>query len=200
MITCPVCEHTQAQGEECENCGKRLSAPRAAGGGDVPRMPELEGTHHAGGGAPVNAALMPELEQTRQRGGPDLPPLAFPEMERTRMGAPGDVDAPMLADLDTGRSADDGVRTQAPAGPVTCRYCHHVQTEGAICDKCGMRLPRVATPDLPAEWGGDEVKVQARARKKEPEDLWVRCRCGAPAKAGKRCGDCGEMVAIPSEV
>lgn len=193
MITCPVCEHTQAQGHECENCGHRLSAPPAVSG-DVQRLPDLEATPYAGGGAEVSPERVPELEQTRFRSGPDLPPVAFPEMERTVSGGAGEVDVPMIADLDTGRSEDDGIRTAAPSGPVTCRYCHHVQEEGSLCDRCGMRLPYTATPAIPAEWSDGTRRARV-----DLDDLRVRCKCGAPAKAGQRCGDCGEMVAVPSE-
>jgi hypothetical protein len=187
MITCPVCEHTQAGGDECELCGKRFT-PRAAGSADVPRMAELELTPHAGGGAEVRSETLAELEQTRVRAGPDLPPLGFPEMERTRQAAGGEVDAPPMADLEPGRAPDDGVRTEVPWGAVKCRYCGNEQVEGMLCDRCGMRLPHFG-PDGAARAAAPAID----------EDLRVRCKCGSPARPGQRCVNCGEMVAVPSE-
>src|SRR5512144_443311 len=111
MITCPVCEHTQAGGDECERCGKRFGGRSAASRPDGPRLAELELTPYQGGQVEVATQRMAELEQTQLNRGPDLPPVSFPEMERTRMGV-GDVDAPPIPDLDMGRAPDDGVRTE----------------------------------------------------------------------------------------
>jgi len=188
MITCPVCEHTQAAGDECAQCGKRFTARPAGGGGDVPRMAELELTYHAGGHAEVRAERMAELESTRVRAGPDLPPQAFPEMERTRMSTGGEVDAPLIPDLDPGRAPDDGVRTEIPWGAVTCQSCGNQQVEGVLCDRCGMRLARF----------GPDTAAPAEAAVVD-EDLLVRCKCGSKARPGQRCGNCGEMVAVPQE-
>jgi len=188
MITCPVCEHTQAAGDECAQCGKRFTPRPAGGGGNVPRMAELELTPHASGRAEVRTERMPEMEPTGVRAGPDLPPLAFPEMERTRMSPGGEVDVLPLQDLDLGRAPDDGVRTEIPWGAVTCRYCGNQQVEGLLCDRCGMRLPRFG-PDAAAP-------AQAAAI---DDDLRVRCKCGSKAKPGQRCSNCGDMVDVPSE-
>jgi hypothetical protein len=64
MIICPVCEHQQAQGTECDNCGKALQAPRPVAVAAVPMM-ELEQTHHAGGRVAVEVPIIPELDSTR---------------------------------------------------------------------------------------------------------------------------------------
>jgi hypothetical protein len=184
MIVCPVCEHQQAQGAACDNCGKvfgNVKPPPSA----VAPMPELEGTHH--GAAEIGQAQPVEgLEATRMRAGPDLPPMPVPELDRHQ--APTDDFVPVLPmdELDLGRAPDDGVRTAAPVGAVTCRYCKAVQAEGAVCNKCGMRLPKVAAP-----------AASTSARKAGAGES-TRCRkCGAPAKTGAKCGDCGQPVPIP---
>jgi hypothetical protein len=70
-----------------------------------------------------------------------------------------------------------------------------VQAEGLICDKCGMKLPRVTAVEQPDSGSGGAVA------KKKDEAVWVRCRsCGAPAKGGDRCGDCGREVPMPEGV
>jgi hypothetical protein len=185
MITCPVCEHTQAGGDECEQCGKRFGGRAATAVPDVPRLAELELTPHQGGRVEVPSQLMAELEMTQLGRGPDLPPVSFPEMERTRTGV-GDVDAPPMADLELGRAPDDGARTEIPWGAVKCRYCGHEQVEGKLCDQCGMRLPSF------------EAAAPAQVTT-IPDDLRVRCKCGSPARPGARCGNCGELVPVPAE-
>ncbi|HZN95251.1 MAG TPA: hypothetical protein VFB81_21215 [Myxococcales bacterium] len=188
MITCPVCEHTQAGGDECEQCGKRFTVRAAAGPVNVPRLAELEPTPHAGGAAEVRAEPIPELESTRVRQGPDLPPLSFPEIELTRQPDGGDADGPPLPDLELGRAPDDGVRTEVPWGAVKCRYCGHEQAEGRLCDRCGMRLPR---------FGPDGAAAPAAEAAAVDDGLRVRCKCGSPARPGQRCVNCGEVVAFP---
>jgi len=182
MITCPVCEHQQQSGAECENCGKQFStrAPPV----EVQRLPELEQTLIVDPRLRVDAAPMAELEATRLRGGPDLPAQQVPELEMTSMASAGNVAVEKLPELDLARAEDDGVRTAAPTGPLTCRYCHNVQAEGLVCEKCGMRLPRAAAPQAP------EAVVLS-----PDDDEWTRCRdCGSRAKRGTRCGNCGHMV------
>lgn len=167
MIVCPLCEHQQAQGTECDGCGKVLVS---------------------GGAAKVEVSPLPELELSRVRAGPDLPAVRLPDLEAT--GAPGVGPVPVqpLPELEAGRAPADGTRTAAPVGPVTCRYCRNVQAEGAVCERCGMRLPKLAAP------------VEARGPAPKGEAVWTRCRkCGAPAKGGERCGDCGHPVPMPEE-
>lgn len=183
MVTCPVCEHTQAQGDECENCGKQLRAARAV---EVPvvRMVELEATAVAARGLRVQAAPLEELERTKLPSGPELPAQSMADVEPTRGAPVGRVEVQGLPDLDLGRSQDDGVRTVLPVGQVVCRYCRNVQAGGLLCERCGMRLPVVprALAAAPPRAGEEEGQV--------------RCQeCGSRAHAGRRCGNCGVLVA-----
>jgi tRNA synthetase class I (M) len=187
MIICPVCEHQQAQGDECDNCGKKLQVPKLAASEAIATLPELEQTHHVGGRAAVDAPVLPELDHTRQQAGPDLPAQALPEMETTRMGPIDKISVEAVPELDTGRAADDGVRTAAPTGAVVCRYCRNVQAEGMVCDRCGMRLPRVKT--APAAAAGKGASASA-------EDVtWLPCqKCRTPTRPNKICTVCGTRV------
>jgi hypothetical protein len=187
MIICPVCEHQQAQGDECDNCGKKLQVPKVAAAVAVPTLPELEQTHHAGGRVAVDAPIIPELDQTRQQAGPDLPPQVVQDMETTRAAPIDKVSVEALPDLDTGRAADDGVRTAAPSGAVVCRYCRNVQAEGAVCDRCGMRLPRVR-PTAAAAPG-------AKGAASGEDQPWLPCqKCRTPTRPNKICTVCGTRV------
>jgi len=42
MTVCPLCEHVQEQGDECDNCGKPLAAPTPAREVKVPQLRGLE--------------------------------------------------------------------------------------------------------------------------------------------------------------
>jgi hypothetical protein len=187
MIICPVCEHQQAQGDECDNCGKKLQVPKVAAAVAVPTLPELEQTLHVGGRVAVDAPLIPELDQTRQQAGPDLPAQVMPDMETTRTAPIDKVSVETVPDMDTGRVADDGVRTAAPTGKVVCRYCRNEQSEGMVCDKCGMRLPK-ARPTAAAA-------AAAAAAAKAEELLWLPCqKCRTPTRPNKICTVCGTRV------
>ncbi|XXF81041.1 hypothetical protein P2318_15135 [Myxococcaceae bacterium GXIMD 01537] len=186
MIICPVCEHQQAQGDECDNCGKKLQAPRVVAVAVAPLL-ELEQTQFAGGRAPVPADTVPELEGTRLRAGPDLPPQMVQDLDRTAVDKATFAAAPVapMLDIDTGRAEDDGVRTMAPIGPVVCRYCRNVQSEGLVCDKCGMRLPRA------------RLEAPAEARAGSGEGGWTNCpRCRTPNRPGRSCTTCGAALAV----
>jgi hypothetical protein len=182
MIICPVCDHVQPEGTECDVCGRVFPAP-VVDAAPVARLAELELTPHAGGRGPVEVAVLAELDATRMKAGPDLPAQVVPDLELTRAGATGAVPVAPMLELDTGRAQDDGVRTVAPTGAVTCRYCRNVQAEGLLCDNCGMRLPRA------------RVAATAVAGAKRPgvdEDGWVACStCHTPTRPGKTCSECG---------
>lgn len=184
MIICPVCDHVQSEGEECEGCGKRFPGRANIPAPAVSPLPELELTHHVGGRVPVDAPALPELDLTRLRSGPDLPAMTVPDLELTRSGVTGEVSVAVMTDLDTGRAQDDGVRTAAPVGAVTCRYCRHVQAEGLLCDGCGMRLPRVrAAAPVTAKRAGEGERVPCPS-------------CHVPAWPGRACVACGTKVEV----
>lgn len=178
MIVCPVCEHTQAQGPECEVCGKLLAATPAA---PAPAPAALEGLERtAQGGAEVGGvAPMAELEATRHAPAAMAVEDLVPDLEATG-AAPVDVAVAATPDVErTAHAAlpeDDGLAL--PALPV-CRYCRTPATaDERICSRCGMRLPVLAAaPQAPAGAGGPEGH---------------RCSCGlllAPGTA--RCPGCG---------
>lgn len=185
MIVCPVCEHQQSFGVECEVCGKDLGALGDLGPPPVPTLPVdgLEVTvPERVGDVPVER--FGELEVNQLPAAPAVNDR-LAELEPSRADV-GDVPVERVADLAEERAPDDGVRTAAPGDQLTCRYCRTVQlaSQGYVCGRCGMALPRARPTAL---------VVEALA----PE--WTRCRsCGAPAKAGERCGDCGREVTAPS--
>ena len=186
-MICPVCEHSQDFGVECEVCGKDLG-----GLGDLGAPPSsdevVEGLEATIGERVGEVAVerVGELEVTSLSTG-DVAVIEMDEMERTGSAPVGAVQAEPMIDLAEDRAPDDGVRTEAPVGEVSCRYCRHVQAEGLICDNCGMKLPKVAPAIVTVDTG-----------KPKPSFESVRCRsCGAPAKPGQRCTDCGREVALP---
>lgn len=124
MIVCPVCEHAQPGGAECEVCGRPLAGalPQAQGERPIEAFPDLEPTGFAGVAAPADG-LLSELETTGLAPVEALAAEAIPDLERG--GAP----------------LPEEERTPYPV-LVTCRYCG---TEGGLgerlCVRCGMRLP-----------------------------------------------------------
>ena len=182
MIVCPVCEHPQQAGSECEVCGRHLVEGR---GTDAPVAP-LEGleltTLDPGGAAPPPSLPIAELEETRFEAA-ELPLLAelVPDLEQTRAEAVEVVVDPtpdverVLAGL-----PDDGP-TPLPL-VVVCRYCRTEAGPGdKLCARCGMRLsaPRVA-PDAAAGAPGGPLL----------------CSCGTPVTRS-RCPACGARNATP---
>jgi hypothetical protein len=182
MIICPMCEHQQAQGIECEVCGKKLvaAAPVAVA---VATLPELEQTQLAGGRAPVPVASIPDLELTRRDSVPNVATAPVQDLDTGRSAKVGNVAAAPMQDMDTGRAEAIGAKTAAPTGPVICRYCRTPQT-GAVCDTCGMRLPKARMASAAAR---PEALVPAGERTKCP-------KCTSPAHAGRACVTCGTIV------
>ena len=147
----------------------------------------LEETRFEEGARSVPTEPLVGLDATSVPSGPDLPSAPLADLERTVAPNVGAVVTEAVPDLDAGRVVDADPRTRAPRGPAICRYCKSVQALGAVCDKCGMRLPKAAASG----------ELAAAPRKAGPVE-WTRCKaCGAPAKAGARCGDCGKEVAFP---
>jgi hypothetical protein len=184
MIICPMCEHQQAQGIECEVCGKKLAAaaPVAVA---VTTLPELEGTQLVGGRAPVAVAAIADLEMTRQAPVQAVAVQQVAELDTGRSAAAGNVVVSPIQDMDTGRAASDGARTALPTGPLVCRYCRTPQASGLICDRCGMRLPKLRqTAPAPS---AESALVAAGE--------WTKCtKCHTHTRAGRACVSCGSHV------
>lgn len=146
MIVCPVCEHQQAAGSECEVCGRHLvegrgtDAPVApieglelttldpAGAAALPSVPVegLEVTAFERAEEPLLAEILPGLEQTRTAP-VEVAPDVTPDIERVMEGLPDD--GPSLMPI-----------------VVVCRYCRTEAGPGdRVCARCGMRLPVFAT-------------------------------------------------------
>jgi hypothetical protein len=184
MIVCPVCEHPQSQGTECEVCGKQLAPPRAVA---VPVAPlaELEVTSHPVATQVAPAPLL-ELERTQLPAAALLPGAPMLDLEVLRAPAVTVAGQP-LPELEQHRAAPVLLQqAPAPTGGAVCRYCRNVQAQGLLCDRCGMRIARVgaaAAPTAPAARGG------------EPQV--VRHGCGAPTPAGRPCTSCGVFVPFP---
>lgn len=186
-MICPVCEHQQDFGFECDVCGKELGGLDGLGAPPA-RDEALEGLEPTSsdqlGEVPIER--MGDLEVTRFDA-VQVAPDVTPDVEHTSADDVGEVRVERMTDLSEDRVADDGVRTALPSGPIICRYCRTPNTSGTICERCGMKLPVVAVAP-PAADG----KIYDR------EELKTRCRkCGAPATAGQRCGDCGNAVPLP---
>lgn len=182
MMVCPVCEHQQAHGFECDVCGKDLSGMLGDLGPPPVAVTVVEGLEVTVGErvGQVNAAALDGLELNAQ-GAADVGAVpTLGELEVTSLPSAAEVPVAPLADRELDRVPDDGVRTVAPTGAVTCRYCQNVQAVGAMCERCGMRLPRAAVATVPGPT-------------KSGEPVGVRCSsCGAPAVAGDRCRECGK--------
>jgi hypothetical protein len=178
MNVCPVCE-APALALVCEVCGHAFAAVSSP---DVPVDPllDLDAPLTADGAAP--SVPLAELEPTRFPSAPLPSEWSDVEWERTSVAGVPDVAAGGLAEMDTGREEPSSERTSPSVGPVTCRYCRHVQASGTMCDGCGMRLP----------WS---MPVAASAGPPVDRDALVRCqRCGERTYQRERCSSCGGLL------
>ena len=145
MIACPLCEHQQADGAECEVCGRSLLSLGAV---DAPVTP-LEGLEptlaapepFAGAGE-----AMVELEPTLQASAGEVVLERVAELEPTA-AAPVEATGEPVPDLEpTSAAVSLDPRTELPLFPV-CRYCRTPAGPGErICARCGMQLPSGPSP------------------------------------------------------
>jgi hypothetical protein len=182
MIVCPVCEHSQAIGAECEVCGKRF-APGALPVAPVTPMEGLETTGH--GAVDLGLAIaepIPELEPTLAAP-VDAPEERTPGMEPTG-AAPVDVDAVAIPDLERVQHAElpGDAPTALPVAPI-CRYCRTPAVPGEkSCSRCGMRLPVIdASLVVQGAGGGHQCP-----------------NCGAFVTARELCPGCGNRLTPPT--
>ncbi len=174
MVVCPVCEHPQGAGPECEVCGHRLQALSDA----VPSLPALDGLEPtflpAVRGVSTETEPVPGLELTGAAPVPAPPGMIIPDLEPTKTSP---VDPPIAA-LPGVERVGDGAPADEPTpypAVVVCRYCRTEAGYGErICSRCGMRLPTAAAPAPEPAAGG-------------PERM---CSCGLPVR-GPRCPSCG---------
>ncbi len=169
MIVCPVCEHPQGQGPECEVCGRRL-VEGPAGIPAVAPLAGLEPTRQPD--VDVPAERLGGLEPTALPAGADAAPQPVP-LEPTRI-EPVEVVVEAAPGVErVGDGIPDDARTEVPLF-VTCRYCRTEAMPGErVCARCGMRLP---------DFGGPIPEAATSDR---------QCGCGAIVRGGGLCPSCG---------
>ena len=177
MIVCPVCEHAQLQGADCEVCGKRLVAGLSAADLAIPPVDGLEPTLQQ----PADAIeeRMPDLEPTLRSANGAFVEERTPDLEATR-AAPVDVDAPPVPDLERTDLQIPGDAPTAVPEVVVCRYCRTPAAPGdRMCARCGVRLPLVSA--APPENVSDQLRV---------------CSCGTTLRPDAAlCPSCGARQA-----
>jgi hypothetical protein len=169
MIVCPVCEHAQPEGGDCELCGKRL----VEGPAGIPAVAPLDGLEPTRrDDVETGVERIGDLEPTAHavaRGAPAEPVV----LEPTRV-APVEVAVEAVPDLERiGDAIPEDAPTEVPLF-VTCRYCRTEAMPGErVCARCGMRLP---------DFGGAASRTEPAGR---------QCGCGAIVRGGGMCPACG---------
>lgn len=179
MIVCPLCEHQQVTGSECEQCGRRLEEGR---GTDAPVAP-MDGLEQTAldtaGVAAATADLLADLEVTRFE--PAEAPLlseVVPDLEQTR-AEPVEIAADPTPDVERVQAGlpEDGPTPLSMV--VTCRYCRTEAGPGErLCGRCGMRLEGLAAAPAAA---AASLRL---------------CSCGTPVTR-PRCPACGARNGSP---
>jgi hypothetical protein len=144
VTVCPVCEHAQEHGAECEVCGKSL---RALGGVDLP-VALLDGLEPTALGGPVEVSATPiaELEPTAAAPVAAPPSSPFQDLQPTAMERVEATGEPVPDMEQTALPASADARTELPLFPI-CRYCRTEAGPGEMrCNRCGMRLTGLAPP------------------------------------------------------
>lgn len=197
MRTCPVCEHSQPTGDECEVCGHREAGPLGtAEASGIPPLPGLEPTQYEAA-APAAAeasaiTALPGLEPTRYEDGlhEDGAPApseassgaAVPGLEPSRADPVGAVAVDPVPDIERHLAEPLPEDLDLPrGGPTVCRYCRTpAGANDKFCGRCGMRLSRFEPARVAAEERGELVCPD----------------CGAMGQ-GPRCRRCGARMASP---
>lgn len=175
MVVCPVCEHAQAGGLECEVCGRPLpTAPQAALA--IAPLEGLEPTLQPAAAEAAGGEGVPGLEPTLQPAAAAADGEAVPGLERTP-AAPVDPTIEPIADVERLGEGTHDLPTLIPA-VIVCRYCRTPAAPGEkLCGRCGMRLPTLGP-------------AAAAPQREEPTRL---CTCGTPIR-GPLCPSCGARV------
>jgi hypothetical protein len=145
VTSCPVCDHAQEGGAECEVCGRAL-APALEAEVAVTAIEGLETTALEPAGADGAVEPMAGLEPTLQAGAGEVGADPVPDLEPT-LAAPVEAAGELVPDLEATAAPPSGdPRAELPLFPV-CRYCRTPAGPGErICGRCGMGLPvRAAT-------------------------------------------------------
>jgi ribosomal protein L32 len=182
-MICPVCEHQQEFGLECDNCGKDLGGLLGIMGPPPSSVEVVEGLEQTVAASVGELAVerLGELEVTFFES-VSVNPAPVEGAEATAQEAVGDVSVERMGELTEDRVLDNGPKTAAPVGAVKCRYCGNLQASGSLCERCGMRLPKAAAAAAAPRTAPAAIAADA-----------VRCRaCGAPAQPGARCRECGK--------
>ncbi len=168
MIVCPVCEHPQPQGAECDVCGKKLLHGAAA----IPFVPPVEGFEPTRlADVDADAEKLPGLDPTGYAPAEAVHDPA-PDIEDGR-AAPVDVAVEPVPDVERTAAEIPGDTATAVPAFATCRYCRTPALPGErVCGRCGMRLP---------------VYESAPEGAAAPPR---RCSCGAVV-TGSLCPSCG---------
>lgn len=172
MVVCPVCEHPQAQGDTCDVCGRDL---RESGATAIP-TPPLVGLESTALEEGESAAVEPMPELTSHRAPEtDAASLPLPDLEPTSLPLPAPSVLEPFPDLE--QSLPAGKSPFAGAPILACRYCGHRQGRGALCERCGMQLPRVSREQGAAGEGLSSCPV-----------------CGVKGRLRERCPACGAQL------
>ncbi len=180
MVVCPVCEHQQASGEDCEVCGKRLAGPGVEPL-PVEPVPGFEPTVAAATGAAYEE-IVPGLEPTRMAP-VDAVALPATDIEPTRMAA---VNPPTEAVPGFEPTETEPIPGDAPSALPAVRVCRYCRTPAppsdVICGRCGMKLATYALAAAEVAMPGEPVPV--------------RCFSCATLNTGPErfCSGCGALV------
>jgi hypothetical protein len=168
MVRCPLCEHEQPSGEQCEVCGRRL-ASSAGAALEVPAIEGLEPTSHAAvdadsepieafepnaiGALAIDGALPADPLALPVDGAPADPPQAW--VERTAQDPVAAPQAAALSDVEPTAHASPPPPPHDPFALAVCRYCRTPAAPGDVfCERCGMKLAIYHRAGGPAQEGG----------------------------------------------